>query len=61
MSLVALAILYVFKNKLTRYQIFGNIAVLMAVVVTILISKVMVYNGPIVGVIPEAYQVTLYN
>jgi SulP family sulfate permease len=53
MSLVALLILYVFKNKLTKYQIFGNIAVLSAVVVTILLSKSMSYNGPIVGVIPD--------
>jgi SulP family sulfate permease len=53
MSLVALSILYVFKNKLTKYQFFGNIAVLSAVVVTILLSKSMSYNGPIVGVIPD--------
>jgi SulP family sulfate permease len=53
MSLVALSILYVFKNKLTKYQFFGNIAVLSAVVVTILLSKSISYNGPIVGVIPD--------
>jgi SulP family sulfate permease len=53
MSLVALLILYVFKNKLTKYQFFGNIAVLSAVIVTILLSKSMSYNGPIVGVIPD--------
>ena len=53
MSLVALLILYVFKNKLTKYQFFGNIAVLSAVVVTILLSKIISYNGPIVGVIPN--------
>ena len=53
MSLVALLILYVFKNKLTKYQFFGNIAVLSAVVVTILLSKSTSYNGPIVGVIPN--------
>ena len=53
MSLVALLILYVFKNKLTKYQFFGNIAVLSAVVVTILLSKSISYNGPIVGVIPD--------
>ena len=53
MSLVALLILYIFKNKLTKYQFFGNIAVLSAVVVTILLSKSISYNGPIVGVIPE--------
>ena len=53
MSFVALAILYVFKNKLTRYQFLGNIAVLTAVVVTILLSKNYDYNGPIVGSIPD--------
>ncbi len=53
MSVVALSILYIFKNKLIKYQIFGNIAVLAAVVVTILLSKIMSYNGPIVGVIPN--------
>ena len=53
MSLVALLILYVFKNKLTKYQFFGNIAVWSAVVVTILLSKSISYNGPIVGVIPD--------
>tara|TARA_B100001093_G_scaffold385428_1_gene371270 strand:- start:109 stop:1359 length:1251 start_codon:yes stop_codon:yes gene_type:complete len=53
MSLVALVILYVFKNKLTKYQIFGNIAVLSAVVATIMLSKSISYNGPIVGVIPD--------
>ena len=53
MSVIALIILYVFKNKLTRYQFFGNIAVLSAVVVTILLSKSLSYNGPIVGAIPD--------
>ena len=53
MSLVALIILYVLKNKLTRYQFLGNIAVLIAVVVTILLSKNYNYNGPIVGSIPD--------
>jgi SulP family sulfate permease len=53
MSLVALIILYVFKNKLTKYQFLGNIAVLAAVVVTILLSKNYNYNGPIVGSIPD--------
>ena len=53
MSLVALIILYIFKNKLTRYQFLGNIAVLTAVVVTILLSKNFGYNGPIVGSIPD--------
>ena len=53
MSFVALAILYIFKNKLTRYQFLGNIAVLTAVVVTILLSKNYEYNGPIVGSIPD--------
>ena len=53
MSLVALLILYVLKNKLTKHQIFGNIAVLSAVVVTIILSKSTDYKGPIVGVIPE--------
>ncbi|MBL6790996.1 MAG: hypothetical protein ISQ46_03055 [Methylophilaceae bacterium] len=53
MSFVALTILYVFKNKLTRYQFLGNIAVLTAVVVTILLSKHYDYTGPIVGSIPD--------
>ena len=53
MSLVALVILYVFKNKLTKYQFFGNIAVLSAVVVTIIFSKSLSYDGPIVGAIPD--------
>lgn len=53
MSLVALIILYVFKNKLTKYQFLGNIAVLAAVVVTILLSKNYNYSGPIVGSIPD--------
>jgi len=53
MSFVALTILYIFKNKLTRYQFLGNIAVLTAVVVTILLSKNYEYNGPIVGSIPD--------
>jgi len=53
MSLIALIILYVFKNKLTRYQFLGNVAVLAAVVVTILISKHYNYHGPIVGSIPD--------
>lgn len=53
MSLVALMILYIFKNKLTTYQFFGNIAVLVAVVVTILLSKSYNYSGPIVGSIPN--------
>jgi SulP family sulfate permease len=52
MSLVALVILYVFKNKLTKYQFFGNIAVLSAVVITIIFSKSLSYDGPIVGAIP---------
>ena len=53
MSIIALLILYVFKNKLTKYQIFGNIAVLTAVVVTIILSKNSEYDGPIVGLIPD--------
>ena len=53
MSIIALLVLYVFKNKLTRFQFFANIAVLTAVVVTILISKTINYQGPIVGTIPE--------
>ena len=53
MSFIALIILYIFKNKLTRYQFLGNIAVLTAVVVTILLSKNFGYNGPIVGSIPD--------
>ena len=53
MSFVALLILYVFKNNLSRYQFFGNIAVLTAVVVTILISKNYQYSGPVVGSIPD--------
>ena len=53
MSIVALVILYVFKNNLARYQFFGNIAVLTAVVVTILLSKNYQYTGPIVGTIPD--------
>ena len=57
MSIIALFVLYVFKNKLTRFQFFANIAVLTAVVVTILISKIMNYQGPIVGTIPEGFLV----
>lgn len=53
MSLIALMILYIFKNKLTRYQFFGNVAVLSAVVVTIMLSKSINYDGPIVGAIPD--------
>jgi SulP family sulfate permease len=53
MSAIALIILYVFKNKLTRYQLFGNIAVLSTVVVTIILSKSLSYTGPIVGAIPD--------
>ncbi len=53
MSVIALIILYVFKNKLTRYQFFANIAVLSAVVVTIMLSISLGYNGPIVGAIPD--------
>ncbi|MBL6700546.1 MAG: hypothetical protein ISP96_01570 [Gammaproteobacteria bacterium] len=53
MSFIALIILYIFKNKLTRYQFLGNIAVLTAVVVTILLSKNYDYNGPVVGSIPD--------
>ncbi len=53
MSLIALIILYVFKNKLTKYQFFGNIAVLTAVVVTIILSKSSGYEGPIVGTVPH--------
>ncbi|MFL2552601.1 MAG: SulP family inorganic anion transporter [Gammaproteobacteria bacterium] len=53
MSLIALLVLYIFKNKLTKYQFFGNIAVLSAVVVTIVLSKSISYSGPIVGAIPE--------
>ncbi len=53
MSIIALMVLYIFKNKLTKYQFFANIAVLASVVVTIIISKTMNYQGPIVGTIPE--------
>tara|TARA_B100000035_G_C21027942_1_gene567048 strand:+ start:765 stop:2144 length:1380 start_codon:yes stop_codon:yes gene_type:complete len=53
MSLTALIVLYLFKNRLTRYQFFANIAVLAAVVITIFISKGFNYQGPIVGEIPE--------
>ena len=53
MSLIALLVLYVFKNRLTRYQFFANIAVLTAVVITILLSKILNYQGPIVGIIPQ--------
>ena len=53
MSVVALTVLYIFKNKLTKYQFFGNIAVLSAVVVTIILSKTTNYQGPIVGTIPQ--------
>jgi len=53
MSLTALIVLYIFKNRLTRYQFFANIAVLAAVVITIFISKGFNYQGPIVGEIPE--------
>ncbi len=53
MSLIALLVLYVFKNRLTKYQFFANIAVLTAVVVTILLSKILNYQGPIVGIIPQ--------
>ena len=57
MSIIALAVLYIFKNKLTKYQFFANIAVLAAVVVTILVSKTTNYQGPIVGNIPEGLPV----
>ncbi len=53
MSLAALFILYIFKNKLTKYQFFANIAVLSAVIVTIILSESLNYDGPIVGVIPD--------
>ena len=53
MSLTALIVLYILKNKFTKYQFFGNIAVLTAVIVTIIISKFTSYQGPIVGTIPE--------
>ena len=53
MSIVALIVLYVLKNKLTKYQFFANVAVLAAVIVTIIISKLTSYEGPIVGIIPE--------
>ena len=48
-----LIVLYIFKNKLTRYQLFANIAVLAAVIITIFLSKGFNYQGPIVGEIPE--------
>ncbi len=53
MSLLALVILYLLKYKITRYQFFSNIAVLTAVVVTIVVSKSYSYTGPIVGSIPD--------
>ena len=53
MSIIALVVLYVLKNKLSKYQFFANIAVLAAVIVTIIISKLTRYKGPIVGTIPE--------
>ena len=57
MSIIALAVLYIFKNKLTKYQFFANIAVLAAVVITILVSKTTSYQGPIVGNIPQGLPV----
>ncbi len=53
MSFLALLILYLLKYKATRYQFFSNIAVLTAVVVTIVVSKSYSYTGPIVGNIPD--------
>jgi len=50
---LALLILYLLKYKATRYQFFSNIAVLTAVVVTIVVSKSYSYTGPIVGNIPD--------
>ena len=53
MSIVALSILYILKFKLSNIQILGNIAVLAAVVATITLAKILQYDGPIVGYIPD--------
>lgn len=53
MSFVALFVLYLLKFKFSHIQILGNIAVLTAVIVTILLSKIIEYSGPIVGYIPD--------
>ena len=53
MSIVALLILYILKFKLSNIQILGNIAVLAAVVATITLAKILQYDGPIVGYIPD--------
>ena len=61
MSFIALAVLYVFKYKLTKYQFFGNIAVLASVVITIVLSGSSNYKGPIVGEIPEGLPAFTFN
>ena len=53
MSIVALSILYILKFKLSNIQILGNIATLAAVVATITLAKILQYDGPIVGYIPD--------
>ena len=61
MSLIALTVLYIFKYKLTKYQFFGNIAVLSSVVITIILSSSTNYQGPIVGEIPEGLPTFTFN
>jgi len=61
MSLIALTVLYFFKYKLTKYQFFGNIAVLSSVVITIILSGSTNYQGPIVGEIPEGLPAFAFN
>ena len=61
MSLTALIVLYILKNKLTKYQFFANIAVLSAVIVTTFLSTLLSYQGPIVGTIPEGLPKFSFN
>ncbi len=61
MSVIALAVLYIFKYKLTKYQFFGNIAVLASVVITIILSGSSNYQGPIVGEIPDGLPSFAFN
>lgn len=61
MSLIALVVLYVFKYKLTKFQFFGNIAVLSSVVITIILSGSTNYHGPVVGEIPQGLPAFAFN
>ncbi len=56
-----MAVLYIFKYKLTKYQFFGNIAVLASVVITIILSGSTNYQGPIVGEIPDGLPAFAFN